>query len=82
MSMRRIVVLIVAVGMVVVFGGVALAGSFGECGPGSQVNQATTDKADTSQPVATQPQEKVDTNKVVLVQTNRMVRPAPETNKK
>jgi hypothetical protein len=81
MSMRRIVVLIIAVGMVVVFGGVALAGNGGECSFGSHVNQAATDKADTSKTVATQPLEKADANKVVMVQTEKLVKPAPETKK-
>jgi hypothetical protein len=79
--MRRIVVLIVAVGMVVVFGGVALAGNLGECSSGSHVNQAVTDKADASKTVETQAPEKVDANKVVLVQTDKMVKIAPETKK-
>jgi hypothetical protein len=79
--MRRIVGLLVAVGMVVVFGGVALAGNDGACSPGSHVNQAVTDKADTSKTVATQPPEKVDADKVVLVQTNQVVKPSPETKK-
>ena len=79
--MRRIVVLIVAVGMVVVFGGVALAGNSGECSSGSHVNQAMTDKADTSKTVATQPLGKVDADKVVLVQTDKVVKSAPETKK-
>jgi hypothetical protein len=79
--MRRIVVLLVAVGMVVVFGGVALAGNLGECSSGSHVNQATIDKSDTSKMMATQPSGKVDADKVVLVQTDTVVKPAPETKK-
>ena len=79
--MRRIVVLIVAVGMVVVFGGVALAGGFGECGYGSQANQAAVDKADTSKTVATQPTGKADTDKLALAQPDKVVKPAPETKK-
>lgn len=79
--MRRIAVLIVAVGMVVVFGGVALAGGFGECGYGSHVNQAATDKADPSKAVATQPTEKADANKLALAQTDKAAKPAHETKK-
>jgi hypothetical protein len=78
--MRRVVVLIIAVGLVVVFGGMALAGNFGECGSGSHVNQAA-DKADTSKTVATQPSEKADADKVVVVQTDKVVKPVLETKK-
>ena len=78
--MRRIMALFVAVGVVVVFGGVVLAGGFGECGYGSH-NQAAADKADTSKIAATQPPEKADADKLALAQTDKAVKPAPETKK-
>jgi hypothetical protein len=81
MRMRRIVILLVAVGMVGVFGGVALAGNGGECSPGSYVNQAATDKADSSKTVTTQLPEKADADKAVLVQKDRVVKSAPEAKK-
>jgi len=75
--MRRIAALIVAVGMVVVFGGVALAGGFGEC----SYNQAAKDKAEASKNVATNAPEKADADKVVIAQTDKPAQPAPEAKK-
>jgi hypothetical protein len=63
-------VFFVAVGMVVTFGGVALAGGFGECSSGSH-NQAVIDKTD-AKPVAIkapEKPEKADADKVVIAQT-------------
>jgi hypothetical protein len=78
--MRRIVAFIVAVGMVVVFGGVALAGG-GDCSFSTRTH-AATDKADASKNVATKAPEKADADKVAAAQPiDKSAQPAPETKK-
>lgn len=78
--MRRIVALMVALAVVIVFSGVALAGGFGFCDSSSQVNQAQTDKADTAKPVAKTTTPKAEAEKLVLVQTNKPSKPTAEKN--
>lgn len=78
--MRRIVALIVAVGVVVVFGGVALAGGSGECSY-SSYNQAATDKAEASKAVATKAPDKANVDKLVIAQTNKPSQPTPAEKK-
>jgi hypothetical protein len=77
--MQRIVMLIVAAGIVAAFGGVALAGG-GECNYSSH-NQAAIDKAEATKNVATKAPEKADADKVVIAQTDKPAQPASETKK-
>ena len=78
--MQRIMTLIVAASMVMVFGGVAFAGGDGTCSYGSH-NQAATDKTDASKNVAVKASEKTDSDKVVIAQTDKPAQPAPEVKK-
>jgi hypothetical protein len=80
-NVKRALVLVVALSLAGVFSGVALAGDFGECSYSSHVNQAATDKADSSQTVATKPSPKVDANKFVLAFTDKQDKSVPTTKK-
>jgi len=77
--MRRIIALVVALGIVAAFSGVVFAE--GMCSYGSKVNQAATDKADISKPVATKTPEKAEADKLLLAQTDKVAKPASETQK-
>ncbi len=81
--MKRMAALVVALGMVVVFSGVALAGGggFGECSYSSRVNQAAVDKVDTSKPVATQVLPKAAPDKPLFAKTNKPNQPEAATKK-
>ena len=70
--MKRAVTLVVALSMVAVFSGVALAGGgFGGCSYSSYTSQAAVDKVDTSKPVATQVLPKAETDKLILAKTDK-----------
>lgn len=77
--MRRVVTLMLALGMMVVFSGVALAD--GMCSYGSHPTQASGEKTDAAKPVAAQPSEKIDADKLVLAQTEKSNKPANEVKK-
>lgn len=79
--MQRIFVFILAMGMLVVFSGVTFADGFGMCSYGSQAGQASADKTDAAKPVATKSTDKVDTDKLVLVHTEKSNKPASEPKK-
>jgi hypothetical protein len=80
-NMQRAFALVVALSLVVGFSGVALAGDFGECSYSSHVNRAATDKADTSQTVATKPAPKADADKLLLAFTDKQDKSTPPTKK-
>jgi hypothetical protein len=79
--MQRIFAFILAVGMLVVFSGVTFADGFGTCSYGSHAGQASADKTDTAKPVATKSTDKIDTDKLVLVHTEKSNKPATEPKK-
>jgi hypothetical protein len=77
---KRIVALFLALGLVAVFGGVALAGGDG-CGAKTHATQAGIDKIDSTQQSAVSVQDKAEADKVVVAQTDKAGKPAPETKK-
>ncbi|MGQ4808700.1 hypothetical protein NKDENANG_02088 [Candidatus Entotheonellaceae bacterium PAL068K] len=80
--MKRAVALVVALGMVAVFSGVALAGGgFGECSYSSHTSQAARDKVDTSKPVATQVLPKAETDKLIFAKTDKSARTVVTTKR-
>ena len=80
-GMQRIFAFILAVGMLVIFSGVTFADGFGMCSYSSQAGQASADKTDAAKPVATKSTDKVDTDKLVLVHTEKSDKPASEPKK-
>jgi hypothetical protein len=80
-GMQRIFAFILAVGMLVIFSGVTFAGGSGMCSYSSQAGQASADKTDVAKPVATKSTDKVDTDKLVLVHTEKSDKPASEPKK-
>ena len=79
--MQRIFAFILAVGMVVLFSAVTFAGGSGMCSYSSQAGQASADKTDAAKPVATKSTDKVDTDKLVLVHTEKSNKSATEPKK-
>jgi hypothetical protein len=79
--MQRVFAVILAVGMLVVFSGTTFAGESGMCSYGSPAGQASADKTDATKPVATKSTDKIDTDKLVLVQTQQSNKPASEPKK-
>jgi hypothetical protein len=77
--MQRIVALVLTLGMVVVFSGVALAD--GMCSSNLQAGQTTVDKANAEKPVATKSTDKTDADKLVVAQTAKPNQPASEPKK-
>jgi hypothetical protein len=77
--MHRFFALVVALGMVAVFSGAVCAE--GMCNYGVKMNQAATDKADTAKTLATKTPEKAEADKLLLAQTEKAAKPAPETQK-
>ena len=77
--MQRVVALVLTLGLVVVFSGVALAGE--TCSYNLQAGQTTVDKADAGQSVATKSTDKIDADKVVVAQTEKSNKPASEPKK-
>jgi hypothetical protein len=80
-DMQRIFASILAVGVLVVFSGVTFADGSGMCSYGSHTGQASADKTDTAKSVATKPTDKINTDKLVLVQTQKSNQPASEPKK-
>jgi hypothetical protein len=78
--MRRIFALILALGMLVVFSGVALAGGSGMCSYSEQT-QASTDKTDAAKPVATKSTDKVEADKLLLAHIEKANKPVSEPKK-
>jgi len=77
-NVKRMVALIVALGVMAMFGSVTLVSA--EC-PGHKT-QAAIDKADTSRPVATAPAtDKTDASQVRTAQVDKPAQPAPEVKK-
>jgi hypothetical protein len=80
--MRRVLALMVALSLMMVFGGVAFAGGgFGECSYSTHAKQVAADKTDTAKPVATQKAPETDADKLVLAQKASPDKPAAPTNK-
>lgn len=83
--MQRMLALLVALSLVAMFSGAALADGFGMCSYGSQVKQVASDQtADQTQDantVATTQLPKTDVDKLLVAQTNKLSKPAPTTNK-
>jgi hypothetical protein len=77
--MQRVVALVLTLGMMVVFSGVALAGEM--CSYNLQAGQTTGEKAETGKPVATKSTDKIDADKVVVAQTEKSNQPASEPKK-
>ena len=76
--MKRVLTLVVALGVAALFSSAALAGA--DCS--YHKTQAAVDKTDASKNVATAPGlEKMDTGPVQTAQANQPVKPAPETKK-
>jgi hypothetical protein len=78
--MRRLFALILALGMFVVFSGVALADGSGMCSY-SAPTQASTEKTDAAKPVATKSTDKIDADKLLLAQTEKSNKPVSEPKK-
>ena len=80
--MRNIVALIVALSVVVMFSGAALAGGDG-CSYGSHPAQYVQDKekVDAAKTVATSAPHKTDAEKPLLVQGDKLAKTASETKK-
>lgn len=74
------VALFVVLGLVAVFGGVALAGGDG-CGVKTHATQAGVDKVDSTQQPAVSVQDKAEADKVIVAQTDKAGKPALETKK-
>ena len=79
--MRKALALLVVLGLVVVFGGMALAGEFGTCNYQSHAKQVMADKADAPKPAATKSTLQADSNKLVLAQTDKETPSGPEKKK-
>jgi hypothetical protein len=77
-KMRKIVALMMALAVVMVFSSVVLAGGFGFCDSSSQVNQAQTDKAETTKPVAKSTTPKAEADTLVVAQTNNPSKPTAD----
>jgi len=76
--MKKVLTLVVALGVAVVFSTAALAGA--DCS--YHKTQAAVDKTEASKNVATAPaSEKTDTNQVQTAQAEQPAKPAPETKK-
>jgi len=76
--MKRVLTLVVALGVAAMFSSAALAGA--DCS--YHKTQAAVDKTDASKNVAAAPGlEKMDTGQVQTAQANQPVKPAPETKK-
>ena len=76
--MKKILSLVVALGVVAMFSGVTLAGA--DCS--YHKTQASVDKTDASKDVATVPAtDKTDTNQVQTAQVNPPAKPAPAVKK-
>ena len=79
--MRKALTLILALSLVVIFSGAALAGGFGECSYGSRAKLTVADKADASKIVASKDETKAEGDKFALVQKTDTVS-KPSTTKK
>ncbi len=78
--MKKALTLVLALSLVMVFSGVALAG-FGECSYGSRAKLTVADKADASKTVASKDETKAEGDKFALVQKTDIVS-KPSTTKK
>lgn len=78
--MKQIVALLAVFGLIIVSGGVALAGGDG-CGAKTHATQAGVDKVDSTQQPAVAIQDKAEADKVVIAQTDKAGKLAPETKK-
>jgi hypothetical protein len=79
--MQRVFAFILAMGMLVAFSGVTFADGSGMCSYGSHTGQTSADKTDAAKSIATKPTDKIDTDKLVLVQTQKSNQPASEPKK-
>lgn len=77
--MQRVVALVLTLGLVVVLSGVALAGE--ACSYNLQAGQTTVDKADAEKPAVAKSTDKMDTDKVVVAQTEKSNKPTSEPKK-
>ena len=77
--MRRIVALLIALGMIVVFSGAALAGDgSGSCQYSSHLTQANAEKADAAKTAATKTPLKEQAEKLILAQKDKLSKPVSE----
>jgi hypothetical protein len=77
--MQRIAALLMALGLVVVFSGVTLAGD--GCGYKTQATQAGMDKADSTQQPAVAAAEKADSDKTIVARTDKTAKSVLEIKK-
>jgi hypothetical protein len=80
-NMQRVLAFILAVGMLVVCSGVTFAGESGMCSYSSQTGQASADKTEATKSIATKSTDKVDSDKLVVVQIQKSTKPTSEPKK-
>ena len=73
--MKKVLSLVVALGVATLFSSAALAGA--DCNP-SHKTQAAVDRTDAKDVATVQPGEKVDQNQVQTAQVTAPAKPAPE----
>ena len=78
--MKKALTLVLALSLVVVFSGVALAG-FGECSYGSRAKLTVADKADAAKTVASKDETKAVGNKLAFVRETDTVSKSSTTKK-
>jgi hypothetical protein len=80
-DMQRVLAFILVLGMFVVFSSVTFADGSGMCSYGSHTGQASADKTDATRSIATKSTDKINSDKLVVVQIQKSTKPTSEPKK-